>query len=518
MATKNIFNGGGVLLIFILALGFRIYYLDQKAGGGVTAGDEILSVILSEYNEYGWWKSFESDRIWNADEAKSAILWNDPSIKGALKDIYKLRKDNRDTPHTNFYYSLLRLWHIGFTTTDLSKVFYRGVSLNLLFFIFGFYFAYRLACQLFQHDWLVLLFLSVAFLNPDSINNTLLIRPYALQEMLFLAFCLSLIFIINKLKSDYIRYNSWQFYISFGLLTALLMSSAYFATIFVAIIIFCASIWELSFWKKGKRFKLFFPLSFIAALVFCKILYPKYFQAFHSERSEEVGEKLNLVYLKESLIDNTETWFDILTTNFSLPILLIALIGLCLSLVYHKKILSKKDMLIIFLGIVALFWTFTIIYLAPYKISRYIMSIFPILSLLIPYAISFGNKTLIFYNIHQNARVIVMSILCGFCVFNILPLNTQKILYVDHNREYEIIKNSQTLTVLILQEAWQYVYIVPALTSNTIFLNNCDDLIKILPQYKELRIIAPKEYEQCKINTQYETYGGMVIQHYKSNE
>lgn len=519
---KKYLTGGGILLIFILALGFRIYYLNLKVEGGVTVDgvDESLSITLSEYNEYGWWKPFESNRIFDANEVKSAVLWNDPSIKGALKDIYRLWKDNRDPSHTNLYYSLLRLWHIGFANTDLDKIFYRGVSLNFLFFIFGFYFAYRIAQRLFQYEWMIFLFLCIAFFNPASINNTLFIRPYALQEMLFLAFCLSLIFIINKLKSDYVRYNNWRFYIPFGFLTALLMSSAYFATIFVAIIIFCASIWEFSFLKKDKNFKLFFPLSFIAALVFCKILYPKYFQAFHSGRGEEVGKKLDLMYLKESLINNTETWFNILVTNFSWSVLLIVLVGLCLNLVYHKKVICKKDILIVFLGIIALTWTFVIIYLAPYKILRYIMAIFPIISLLIPYAINLGNKVLFLHNIHKKVRFALVGILCGLCVFNTLPLDRQKIIYIDHDiTKYQLIRDSQTLTVLIFQDIhiWRYASIVPILKSDIIFLNNCDDLVKILPQFKELRIIAPKEYERCRINTQYETYGNMVIQHYKNS-
>lgn len=480
-------------------------------------------MILSEYNEYGWGKVFESGKVFSANEAKSAILWNDPSIKGAFQDIYRLHKDNRDPSHTNLYYSLLRLWHIGFTSVDLAEIFYRGISLNFLFFIFGFYFAYRLARILLQRDWLILLFLSVAFLNPLSINNTIFMRPYALQEMLFLAFCLSLIFFINRLSLDYARYNNWRFYIIFGLITALLMSSAYFATIFVAMVFFCVSIWELKFYKQNKKFNLFFPLSFIVALVFCKILYPKYFQAFDSGRGKEVGEKINLTYLKESILDNAEIFFDILKINLSWVILVVIFIGLCLRLIYHKRLKYGKDALILLVGICAFIWAFAVIYLAPYKISRYILSIFPIFLLLLPYALGIENNIMRLYKIHPLARQFVMAGICVWCIFNILPFDKQKIDYIDHNPAlYHSIKEFQDVTILINQdaeiEAWRYAYIIPALNSNIIFLHDCKELSSILPQYEQARLILFPGNEQCKINSANVVYHGMTIQQYKNNK
>ncbi|MWV71890.1 hypothetical protein DCO59_05875 [Helicobacter saguini] len=138
------------LCVFLLCLGIRIYYANQKVDMHL---DEVLSITLSEYNEMGWSRGFESDRIYSSDELKKGILWNDSSVLGAINDVGNLWKNNRDSPHTNLYYSLLRLWHIGFESpysTDLSDVYMRSISLNLVFFSLSFLMAFLLVRILFK--------------------------------------------------------------------------------------------------------------------------------------------------------------------------------------------------------------------------------------------------------------------------------------------------------------------------------------------------------------------------------
>uniref|UniRef100_UPI002FE287A8 hypothetical protein n=1 Tax=Helicobacter typhlonius TaxID=76936 RepID=UPI002FE287A8 len=42
--------------VFCVAFGLRLYFLEFKQ---VAHMDEILSIVLSEYNEYGWGKNLE---------------------------------------------------------------------------------------------------------------------------------------------------------------------------------------------------------------------------------------------------------------------------------------------------------------------------------------------------------------------------------------------------------------------------------------------------------------------------
>ncbi len=489
---------GGVSLILLVAFALRMYYLEQKVDAHV---DEILSIILSEYNEYGWGKRFEENKIFSADEAKKAILWNDASIKGAFHDIYKLWKNNRDDPHTNFYYSLLRLWHIGYINVDLKQIFYRGVSLNFLFFLIGFYFAHRIARKLFQHNWMVLLFLSLAFLNPASISNTLFMRPYALQEMLFIVFCWGLLCVFERLKLNYSKYKNWRFCIAFALLTALLLSSGYFAAIFVAIVIFCASLWELIYCKPIRKITMFFPLSFIMAILFCILLYPKYFRGFRGYRGAEVKDKLNFTYLKESLLNNIESFFTILSSNLSWVILTITLVGICSFFLYRKKIYCTKYAIILFFGLSAFAWAFIVMYVAPYKTLRYIMPILPIFLLLVPYALNTIHSILRFYNINKVLRDSFIILLCIWCVYSIFPKDKTQISFINHHIfESQPIRDNKRMVVIVLQATYMYANIIPYLNTNMIFLDSCKILPDIISQYGEIEVITDQD-EKCNLNS-----------------
>ena len=487
-------GGGGVILI--LAITLRINFLEQKLDAHV---DEILSIILSEYNEYGWGKVFEENKVITPDEAKSAILWNDSSLSGAFKDVYKLWKNNRDDPHTNFYYTLLRLWHIGYTDTNLQHIFYRGASLNILFFIIGFYFAYRIALR-FQYNYMVLLFLSIAFLNPASINNTLFMRPYALQEMLFLVFCYGFICTFDKLKLDYHKYNSWRYRVLFGFLTALLLSSGYFGSLFVFMAFFYATLWELKHFKPIKKYKMFFPISSIIAILFCIALYPKYFRGFRGSRGSEAGEKLNFDYFKESILNNIDNFTEILSFNLSWIVLIITALGLCLAILYRNKLHQTNNNLIVFLGICAFIWAFAVIYVAPYKTLRYIMPVFPIFLLLMPYAVNTINNVLSIYNINKTLKNIIIVAICIASVYSIFPKDKSKITFVNYGiANSQPTRDTNQMVVIILQAAYLYANIIPYLNTNMIFLNDCKKLPNVIAKYRRIELITDEN--KCNLDT-----------------
>ncbi len=88
--------------VFCVAFGLRLYFLEFKQ---VAHMDEILSIVLSEYNEYGWGKNFEPHKIYTAKQLQHMTLWNDSSLSGALSDVKKLYVNNRDDPHTCLLYT-----------------------------------------------------------------------------------------------------------------------------------------------------------------------------------------------------------------------------------------------------------------------------------------------------------------------------------------------------------------------------------------------------------------------------
>lgn len=70
----------GAVAILLVACGLRVYYLQYK---DIAHMDEILSIVLAEYNEYGWGKDFETYTIYTAEQMQEMSLWNDSTLKGA---------------------------------------------------------------------------------------------------------------------------------------------------------------------------------------------------------------------------------------------------------------------------------------------------------------------------------------------------------------------------------------------------------------------------------------------------
>jgi hypothetical protein len=175
-----------LLLVFLITIGIRLYWISQKEGLNV---DEGLSITLASYNKYMLWSdNYESGRTYTGQELKSISLWENASLRNAVGDVYRLHLNNNgDAPHTSLYYSCLRLWFAGRITSDYREIIRLGTGLNLLFFAISFIAMYWLFKLLFDRDPIILAGLLFCFLNTGSISNTLVLRPYALQETALIA-------------------------------------------------------------------------------------------------------------------------------------------------------------------------------------------------------------------------------------------------------------------------------------------------------------------------------------------
>lgn len=361
-------------LIFVFALLTRLYYIEKKKGLHM---DEVMTVMISNYSPV-WHETFYK----NAAGKPVSILGEENSGKAikdmAFKDSYddalacikKLYLDNRDRPHTNLYYSCFRLCLVGTSTVDRGEIIKRGCALNVLFFIFSFFFFYKLARRLFSKDYLVYLALVVAFFNTGSISNTLFLRPYQLQETLLILFT----YIFSKYF--YGRKSS----VSFVLVTALTLLSGYYAAIYVLMIYGILAF--LNRKKKTELKNLFF--TFLGAIGLARLLFRGFFHGFTCGRAVE-GYQYFCDYklFLQNLIFSVECFFDILGTYLFYPTVFCIILVLAYGVLKSSKI---KLPLIIFCT--AFIWAAGNIFLAPFKELRYIMSCFPLLTLIIPYGVS----------------------------------------------------------------------------------------------------------------------------------
>ena len=113
------------VLVFAAAVGIRVHWIQQKEGFHL---DEGATVVLSSYNRYGFLDAFPDGKELSGDEVRNLTCGNEFGLKNLGEDLVGLRADNRDSPHTNFYYSLFRIAIFDADSTDIKTVIARGCA------------------------------------------------------------------------------------------------------------------------------------------------------------------------------------------------------------------------------------------------------------------------------------------------------------------------------------------------------------------------------------------------------
>jgi hypothetical protein len=106
--------------------------------------DEGMTINLAFYNDYFMARNYDFDREYAGKELKEESFVNNSGFKETLLDIKRLWHNNRDPPHTNLYYSLLRISMMGLKTTDIKPIIFRGGILNLILLTASFIFFFLL--------------------------------------------------------------------------------------------------------------------------------------------------------------------------------------------------------------------------------------------------------------------------------------------------------------------------------------------------------------------------------------
>jgi hypothetical protein len=276
-----------LIVLYLIAMGFRVYWLSQKNGFHV---DEGMTVALSFYNDYIISRNYDFDREYTGKEIKEESLVNNSGFKETISDIKRLYTDNRDSPHTNLYYSFLRISLMGLKTTEIKPVIFRGAILNLIFFTVSFIFFFMLMRFLFP-DSVFLQFTAVicAFLSTATLSNTLFLRPYQIQETMFIIF--SFFFVKNINTKNFIIHGSKQIIEKVSLLillsfiTAVTLLTGYYAIIFIGLF----GLYIVYFNCKNRTFTeiIFYFLVLCFGFLLALALYKKYLAGFSSYRAFE---------------------------------------------------------------------------------------------------------------------------------------------------------------------------------------------------------------------------------------
>jgi len=456
-----------LIVIYVLALGIRVYWLSQKEGLHV---DEGLTVAYTCYNDYIVAKNYECGKKYTGKELKEASLVNDAGLKDALNDVRSLWKDNRDAPHTNLYYSFLRLSFIGAKTSDISSIVFRGGILNLLLFTVSFIFFFLLMRLLFPGSQLLqCAAVFCAFLSTAAISNTLFFRPYQTQETLFIVFCYY--FVVSLGWKKYIIYEKNLFVgavkpmLIMSLITGVTLLTGYYVVFFIGLL----GLYAVYLQCKNKTFSEI-PFYFVVlglGIVFAELLYPKYLSGFLSYRGTETIRTISGDVLKN--IQTSIITAGTLSQKHFLSYPVIAVGVLCLAYwavlsIRERKLKIKTlfDMTAVkkmawYIFIASVIYLLVVLIVAPYKVLRYGMPVFPFFVILPVMLIdSIGARS-------RKIAACATLLFCGCFALNAVNENKIENLFRDKPNQYVFTKDKDTPVYVVnaVWSSWKYANLIP---------------------------------------------------------
>lgn len=433
--------------------------------------DEALSISICNRNEYGFWgKLYEQNKEYTGKELKEISLFDDASIKDALSDVYHMHKFNNDPPHTNFYYSLLRLTFAGTKTSNLQYIYWRGCLLNVFIFAFSFFFMFLLLRRFTNNLILISILLFIAFINPASLSLTVFLRPYELQQLFIIILTLYVTCILQAMAQNVKIETVKNFFIG-AIVLALTMLSGYFSLILICL--YGAVLVFLCIYKKNYKLLSFFIIMLVAGLLGAKLLYLDFGNM--TGRGNESFSKLEFSNIIPNLLETKDGIINIIFL-YSFIYFAFAFIETIFTLVNAIK--NKKDFALSCILVIAFICFFAFLYFAPYKIVRYIAPLFPL------FVLSF-----VALNNYRQQKIIVSLIAVFFLVSSYLlhfDGMGAKIEHIDDSTiaNYKEIQETKLPIFVRGRSGGQYAYLVPYLADDNkvIFI---DDFSEINENYSQ---------------------------------
>lgn len=489
-----------LLFVIILALGIgvRWYWAEQKVGMHM---DEVSSFCLADGDDGAYAVSIyapeEQSRMMSGRELKSYHFLHGESWSDVLEDLCSMRRKMGVHDHTNFYYSILRVFFAGVNTTDVKSVILHGIALNLFFFIASFFVFWRIL-KLYYADSQVLIACALAcfaFL-PGAVSDALFIRPYELQMLtvLLLAWWLSKVSL--AMADGTWRYNVWNFLLT-SMFIALVLWTGYFMVFFVALL---GAFLLIEAWKNGhlKVCFIYAAGAGLFALLICRVCYENYFIGFQGDG--RIADKLLSDGAMERIWQSVISWKSLLLHYTMSKYVLIALLVAVLFGWRHAKQIP-------FVILPAFIYTFVILLLAPYLNNRYIVASTPLLLLVIPSVLSWARQLWI----RCALSVIVVAI---YATMSVHDYNIEHLYRKTPELQMLADKNGQIH--IVQQQRWQLKWFVSFLSDDIIYdiareVNfekyASGDIVVYSPlRYEIATEFPPEQFELCGSYVYYRFY------------
>lgn len=368
-------------LFFLFILFIYIFLLSNKEDFHL---DESTSFILSTYNSYGYSKHFDENILYSSQDIRSMMYGHSDSVSSTFNDIYLLYLDNRDRPHTNFYYSLLRLALFNSSDENLHNLSIRASLLNILISISSFIIFFYISKKLFKTNIAIFTAIILAFLSPAAFSSVLFFRPYHLQSLFFIIGIYIFYNLIELINNNINFIEAAKKSLIYSFFISLIILTGYFSLFYI--FPFFISLVYLSYTKNKKRIYLIICIALLS-IIFTFILYPKYFSGFFSDRASEA---LTITTANNFFHNLTQsiTHFGKIVSFFLCGTTGLIFIIICTF--YNRK--NIYSFFWITLIVSSMTFSLCSIILAPYKTLRYIMPIFPIYALIITQLLDFKTN------------------------------------------------------------------------------------------------------------------------------
>lgn len=446
-ALSKRYKYAACIILILIIITYSLFILKKDA----LHVDEVLSFVISTYNSYGFEKNFNEGIIYTSSTLKNDMFGYDNSIHDILDDIISLRKNNRDSPHTNFYYSLLRVSFIGSHFSGIDTIMLRAGILNICISIITFIFLYRLSLIIFTTDIARITCLILAFFSPAAISTVLFYRPYQLQTLFFIISIFLFYTITNKINNT-IRptiKNNIYIIIFYSFIISLIILTGYFSLLYI--FIFFISLIFIAYTKDTAWLKTIMLIS-ILTIIFILIIYPRFFLGLTSYRASESPLKTISFTPIENIQQSLYYLYKLITRNF------LCIPGfLSIILIYVLYKLKSFSLFWITIFAAAVFFSCAALIMAPYKTLRYIMPIFPVYALIIAKICDMKGKR----------GVVSCMIVLAFFISTLLSTPVE-----NYRNQTSYLPQNGTI-IVAEKNTWKLSSLVPFLEGEYSFKNSC---------------------------------------------
>lgn len=371
-------------MVLLFAVFVRVYW---SLFGGNIIGDEPFSYSVStpsnlnDSNEIfkKKWNYFrlQANKPYKGRFLKEIFFKPFPGMLG--KDIAMMHKSVKDDGHSNFYYTLFRIYNSGLDDFNPAFMKIMGVFFNIFLMIFAYFVMFKLLRFILKEDKHIPLALLISFMNAGAISCTMFVREFQLQSIFFILTTYIFTRIYTSIENKEELYNNWKLFLC-ALSLTLFVLSAYFSEVYIAIL---GGVLLYKSWKAKRNDWIIALITiFIGHLILAKLLYLGFFNFIGS--GDFPNEPFDLKRIWTRFMKNNINMYHSL---YYIPTLVLGAIAFALNFKKFKNFKETKYNILLFLALLASLWSYVIIYIAHLDYMRYVMAGYPVMALAIVWLI-----------------------------------------------------------------------------------------------------------------------------------